>query len=165
MPPSPARFRSAVFRKKNLEALITECTLRNTLSRVLSPIELLFLGIGSTVGAGIFVVTGVAAGNYAGPGVILSFVIAGVAALFAAMCYVELASMVPCAGSAYTYAYAGLGEIFAWIIGWDMILEYAFSISAVAAGWSGYIVTLAGNAGLVLPRALTTAPEIGRAHV
>jgi APA family basic amino acid/polyamine antiporter len=134
--------------------LIRECSARNTLRRVLSPWELLLLGIGSTVGAGIFVVTGVAAGNYAGPAVVLSFVISGTVALFAAMCYVELAAMVPCAGSAYTYAYAGLGEIWAWIIGWDMILEYAFSISAVAVGWSGYIGTLFANAGLPLPAAL-----------
>jgi APA family basic amino acid/polyamine antiporter len=135
-------------------ALIRECSARNTLRRVLSPWELLLLGIGSTVGAGIFVVTGVAAGSYAGPAVVFSFVISGTVALFAAMCYVELASMVPCAGSAYTYAYAGLGEIWAWIIGWDMILEYAFSISAVAVGWSGYIGTLFANAGLPLPAAL-----------
>jgi len=143
------------FRKKPLMELIRECSARNTLRRVLSPWELLLLGIGSTVGAGIFVVTGVAAGNYAGPAVVLSFVISGTVALFAAMCYVELASMVPCAGSAYTYAYAGLGEIWAWIIGWDMILEYAFSISAVAVGWSGYIGTLFSNAGLPLPAALS----------
>jgi APA family basic amino acid/polyamine antiporter len=135
--------------------LISECSARNNLRRVLSPRELLLLGIGSTVGAGIFVVTGVAAGNYAGPAVVLSFVIAGIVALFAATCYVELASMVPCAGSAYTYAYTGLGEIWAWIIGWDMILEYAFSISAVAAGWSGYVGTLSANAGIPLPAALS----------
>ena len=143
------------FRKKQLTQLIGECSTRNVLKRVLSPWELLLLGIGSTVGAGIFVVTGVAAGNYAGPAVVLSFVISGIVALFAAMCYVELASMVPCAGSAYTYAYAGLGEVWAWIIGWDMILEYAFSISAVAVGWSGYIGTLVAAAGMPLPAALS----------
>jgi basic amino acid/polyamine antiporter, APA family len=143
------------FRKKPLMQLIGECSARNTLQRVLSPWELLLLGIGSTVGAGIFVVTGVAAGNYAGPAVVLSFVIAGIAALFAAMCYVELAAMIPCAGSAYTYAYAGLGEIGAWIIGWDLILEYAFSISAVAVGWSGYVGTLFSNAGVPISAALS----------
>jgi len=148
----PAR---ALFRKRSLSHLIGECSARNVLRRVLSPWELLLLGIGSTVGAGIFVVTGVAAGNYAGPAVVLSFVISGIVALFAALCYVELASMVPCAGSAYTYAYAGLGEIWAWIIGWDMILEYAFSISAVAVGWSGYIGTLFASAGMALPAALS----------
>jgi basic amino acid/polyamine antiporter, APA family len=144
------------FRKKPLMQLISECSTRNTLRRVLSPRELLLLGIGSTVGAGIFVVTGVAAGNYAGPAVVLSFAIAGIVALFAAMCYVELAAMVHCAGSAYTYAYAGLGEIWAWIIGWDMILEYAFSISAVAVGWSGYVGTLFAGAGTPLPAALSS---------
>jgi basic amino acid/polyamine antiporter, APA family len=161
MPFSPHRHLPAIFRKKPLLELISECTLRNTLKRVLSPWELLLLGIGSTVGAGIFIVTGVAAGNYAGPAVVLSFVIAGIVALFAALCYVELASMVPCAGSAYTYAYAGLGEVVAWIIGWDMILEYAFSISAVAVGLSGYLVTLAANTGITLPRVLTSPPGAG----
>jgi len=145
---------SSLFQKKPLVPLIKECSVRGLLKRVLSPLELLFLGIGATVGAGIFIVTGVAAGDYAGPAVILSFVISGIVAVFAAMCYVELAAMIPCAGSAYAYAYAGLGEIFAWIIGWDMILEYAFSISAVAVGWSGYVTTLASNAGITLPAAL-----------
>ncbi|OPX62874.1 MULTISPECIES: amino acid permease [unclassified Methanoregula] len=145
------------FRKKPLMQLVGECTARNALRRVLTPWELLFLGIGSTVGAGIFVVTGVAAGNYAGPAVVLSFVISGIVALFAAMCYVELASMVPCAGSAYVYAYAGIGEICAWIIGWDLILEYAFSISAVAVGWSGYVATLFAGAGFPLPAAFSNA--------
>ena len=147
---STGRF-SRLLQRKPLVPLIRECSTHSLLKRVLSPWELLFLGIGATVGAGIFVVTGVAAGDYAGPAVVLSFVISGIVAVFAAMCYVELAAMIPCAGSAYTYAYAGLGEIFAWIIGWDMILEYAFSISAVAVGWSGYITTLVSNAGLHLP--------------
>lgn len=145
---------SRMLQKKPLQPLVRECSVHSMLKRVLSPWELLFLGIGATVGAGIFIVTGVAAGDYAGPAVILSFVISGVVAVFAAMCYVELAAMIPCAGSAYTYAYAGLGEIFAWIIGWDMILEYAFSISAVAVGWSGYVSSLSANAGLPLPAAL-----------
>ncbi len=149
------RLEKGPLRRKPLRQLVSECTVRNTLRRVLSPWELLLLGIGSTVGAGIFVVTGVAAGDYAGPAVVLSFLISGIIALFAAMCYVELASMVPCAGSAYTYAYTGLGEIWAWIIGWDMILEYAFSISAVAVGWSGYTGTLFQGAGMPLPAALS----------
>jgi len=149
------------FRKKPLMQLIGECSARNTFKRVLSPWELLLLGIGSTVGAGIFVVTGVAAGNHAGPAVVLSFFISGIIALFAAMCYVELASMVPCAGSAYTYAYTGLGEIWAWIIGWDMILEYAFSISAVAVGWSGYVGTLFAGAGIPFPAAVSNPYGIG----
>jgi len=148
---------SRLLQKKPLVSLVRECSVHSLLKRVLSPWELLFLGIGATVGAGIFVVTGVAAGNYAGPAVVLSFVISGIVAVFAAMCYVELAAMIPCAGSAYTYAYAGLGEIFAWIIGWDMILEYAFSISAVAVGWSGYISTLCTNAGIHLPPQLINA--------
>ena len=152
---------AAPFRKKQLARLVGECSARNSLKRVLSTWELLLLGIGSTVGAGIFVVTGVAAGNYAGPAVVVSFLISGIVALFAAMCYVELASMVPCAGSAYTYAYTGIGEICAWIIGWDLILEYSFSISAVAVGWSGYIGTLSANAGLPLPAALSNPFGIG----
>ena len=143
-----------ISRKKPLQPLVKECSIHSMLKRVLSPWELLFLGIGATVGAGIFIVTGVAAGNYAGPAVIISFVISGIVAVFAAMCYVELAAMIPCAGSAYTYAYAGLGEIFAWVIGWDMILEYSFAISAVAVGWSGYVCTLLSNAGISLPAAL-----------
>jgi APA family basic amino acid/polyamine antiporter len=149
-----SRIPPVILRKKPLVPLVRECSVHSMLRRVLSPWELLFLGIGATVGAGIFVVTGVAAGDYAGPAVVLSFVISGIVAVFAAMCYVELAAMIPCAGSAYTYAYAGLGEIFAWIIGWDMILEYAFSISAVAVGWSGYVGTLLANAGAPLPAAL-----------
>jgi len=155
-PGEPSSFPGGSFllRKKPLLPLIRECSVRGLLKRVLSPFELLLLGIGATVGAGIFIVTGVAAGDYAGPAVIISFAISGIVAVFAAMCYVELASMIPCAGSAYTYAYAGLGEVFAWIIGWDMILEYSFSISAVAAGWSGYIASLTSGAGVPLPSAL-----------
>ncbi|HEY4103954.1 MAG TPA: amino acid permease, partial [Polyangiaceae bacterium] len=98
------------------------------------------LGIGAVIGAGIFVITGTAAADYAGPGVVVSFIIAGLGCSFAALCYAELSAMIPVAGSAYTYAYATLGEFLAWIIGWDLMLEYLFGAATVAVGWSGYFV-------------------------
>src|SRR5450631_4668345 len=110
----------------------------NRLRRVLGPVQLSSLGIGAIIGAGIFVATGAAAHNVAGPSLMLSYVVAGVTCIFAALCYAEFASMAPVAGSAYTYAYATLGEVFAWIIGWDLILEYAMSGATVASAWSEY---------------------------
>ena len=107
----------------------------NRLRRVLGPVQLSALGIGAIIGTGIFVLTGNAAANYAGPAVVLSFVVAGLACTFAGLCYAEFASMIPIAGSAYTYSYATLGEFIAWIIGWDLILEYLFGASTVAVGW------------------------------
>ena len=115
------------------------------LHRVLGPVALTALGVGATIGAGIFVLTGEAATNYAGPSLILSFLLAGIGCGLAALCYSELASMVPVAGSAYTYAYATLGELVAWIIGWDLILEYAIGSAAVAVGWSNYLAALFRN--------------------
>jgi len=111
----------------------------NSLNRTLGPVNITLLGIGAVIGAGIFVLTGTAAANYAGPGIVISFIISGIACGFAALCYAEFASMLPVAGSAYTYAYATMGKTVAWIIGWDLILEYLFSASAVAVGWSGYM--------------------------
>jgi len=136
------------------EAASTEHGLR----RVLGPWHLIFLGIGAIVGAGIFVITGHAAAQYAGPAVTLSFVLAGLTCSFAGLCYAEFASLIPIAGSAYTYAYATLGEFFAWIIGWDLILEYSVGATTVAIGWSGYIVSLLKDLGVNFPQALANAP-------
>ena len=128
------------------------------LHRTLGPWHLTMLGIGCVVGAGIFVLTGQAAANYAGPAITLSFIISGLACTFAGLCYAEFASMIPVAGSAYTYSYATLGELFAWIIGWDLILEYLFGASTVAVGWSGYVVSFLKDFGIHLPAMLCAAP-------
>lgn len=127
-----------LFATKSLETLLAEMAGENRLRRVLGPIALTSLGVGAIIGAGIFVMTGRAAALDAGPAIMLSYVVAGLGCAFAAFCYAEFASMVPVAGSAYTYAYATLGELFAWIIGWDLILEYAMGCATVAASWSGY---------------------------
>lgn len=119
------------------------------------------LGVGAIIGTGLFVLTGVGAAHYAGPGIVFSFVLAGLVSALAALIYAELAAMVPAAGSAYTYAYAGLGEFIAWIIGWDLILEYTVAAGAVAIGWSGYLVDSLAAAGLALPHALTAPPAAG----
>src|SRR5579884_43386 len=132
------------------------------LKRTLGPISLTAMGIGAIVGTGIFVLTGVAAAKYAGPGLMISFVIAGIVSGLAALCYAEFASSVPISGSAYTYSYATLGELIAWIIGWDLILEYAVGAAAVSIGWSGYVTDLLKSAfGLTLPTALTASPFAG----
>jgi APA family basic amino acid/polyamine antiporter len=128
------------------------------LHRALGPVGLVSLGIGVTIGAGIFVITGTAAATYAGPAIVLSFVIAGIGCLFAALCYAELASMIPISGSAYTYAYATMGRFMAWFIGWDLVLEYGISASAVAVSWSGYLGSFLNQFGIVLPTALSSAP-------
>src|SRR5512145_2841591 len=127
-----------LFAKKPLSLLLEEMAGEHRLRRVLGPVSLTSLGVGAIIGTGIFVLTGVAAHDKTGPALMLSFVVAGVACIFAALCYAEFASMVPVAGSAYTYAYATLGELFAWIMGWDLVLEYAVASSTVAHGWSQY---------------------------
>src|SRR5712672_212748 len=127
-----------LFATKSLSLLLEEMAGENRLRRVLGPVQLTSLGVGAIIGAGIFVATGAAARNVAGPALMLSYVVAGMTCVFAALCYAEFASMVPVAGSAYTYAYATLGELFAWIIGWDLILEYAMSCATVASAWSEY---------------------------
>src|SRR5258707_5136501 len=128
-----------LFATKSLEQLDAEMNQdEGRLRRVLGPVGLTSLGIGAIIGAGIFVMTGRAAANDAGPAIILSFAVAGVGCALAAFCYAEFASMAPVAGSAYTYAYATLGELFAWIIGWDLVLEYAMSAATVAAVWTKY---------------------------
>src|ERR671927_1315741 len=129
---------SQLFRTKPLQLLLAEMAGDHRLRRVLGPVQLTSLGVGSIIGTGIFVLTGVATHERAGPAMILSFVVAGFACALAALCYAEFASMAPVAGSAYTYAYATLGELLAWIIGWDLVLEYAVSAATVSSVWAGY---------------------------
>ena len=143
--------------KKPLKELYAEAE-RSALRRSLGPLNLTTLGIGSIIGTGIFVLTGTAASQNAGPGLLFSMIISAVGCAFCGLCYAEFAAMVPVAGSAYTYAYATAGEIFAWIIGWDLILEYALSVSTVAVGWSGYFVSLAHDVGINLPPAMAAPP-------
>src|SRR5574341_941534 len=149
---------SQLFAKKPLKLLLEEMAGEHRLRRVLGPVALTSLGVGAIIGTGIFVLTGVAAHDKTGPALMLSFVVSGLACVFAALCYAEFASMVPVAGSAYTYAYATLGELFAWIIGWDLVLEYAVGSATVATGWSAYFQEVIGKAGLHLPTSLTMAP-------
>ena len=150
----------SLWTKKPMSVLQAEAseTGEHTLKRSLGALNLTLLGIGAIIGAGIFVLTGTAAARYAGPAIVLSFVLAGFGCLFAGLCYAEFASMIPIAGSAYTYGYATLGEFFAWIIGWDLILEYLFAASTVAVGWSGYFRELVGQLGLHIPARLSLAP-------
>lgn len=149
-----------LFRKKDIGALRSMAQ-NSGLTRNLSAFDLVFLGIGSVIGTGIFVLTGVGAALYAGPGISLSFVLASIACAFAGLAYAEYASMVPVAGSAYAYTYASLGEFLAFIIGWNLILEYTVTCSTVAAGWSGYVVGLLASGGIDLPVAFTKVPEEG----
>lgn len=141
---------------KPLNTILSEAgeTGEHSLRRALGPTNLITLGIGAIIGTGIFVLTGVATAQYAGPAIVISFILAGIGCVFAGFCYAEFSSMIPVAGSAYTYGYATLGEIFAWIIGWDLILEYAFGAATVASGWSGYVISLLGDFGIKLPPAL-----------
>jgi APA family basic amino acid/polyamine antiporter len=150
----------SLFATKNLASLMEEAGAegQHTLKRALGATNLTLLGIGAIIGAGIFVLTGTAAAQYAGPAIVFSFIAAGIGCLFAGLCYAEFASMIPIAGSAYTYGYATLGELIAWIIGWDLILEYLFGASTVAVGWSGYFTAFMGEIGIHLPPALTSAP-------
>ncbi|MBE3596451.1 MAG: amino acid permease [Hydrogenibacillus sp.] len=146
----------AVWRKKTVEQakeLAEEKTYK--LKRELGPFQLMLLVLGSTIGAGIFVLPGVVANQHAGPGVIASFAISGLVTIAVGLAYVEFASMVPVAGSAYTYAYVALGEILAWIIGWDLIFEFTVITSTVAVGWSGYVVEILKSLGIALPETLT----------
>ncbi len=143
---------------KPIEKILQEASSQeHTLKRSLGKLNLVSLGVGAIIGAGIFVLTGQAAAQYAGPAIVISFIISGIACAFAGLCYAEFASMIPIAGSAYTYAYATMGETFAWIIGWDLILEYLFAASTVAVGWSGYIVSFLKDVGLEIPLQYTAA--------
>jgi basic amino acid/polyamine antiporter, APA family len=128
------------------------------LKRTLGAVNLVFLGIGAIIGAGIFVLTGEVASQYAGPGIVISFIVAAFACACAGLCYAELASMIPISGSAYTYTYSTLGELFAWIVGWALIVEYLFAASTVSVGWSGYVVSLLKTFGISFPAALANAP-------
>ena len=149
-----------LFAKKPLKILMTEAHEEgeHSLKRSLTAMNLTALGIGAIIGAGIFVLTGTAAAQHAGPAIVISFIFAGLGCAFAGLCYAEFASMIPIAGSAYTYGYATLGEFFAWIIGWDLILEYLFAASTVAVGWGGYFSRIMKDIGFPIPEALSNAP-------
>ena len=146
-----------LFRRKSVTDLQAEALTDQSLKRALGALNLTALGVGAIIGTGIFVLTGTVAAQNAGPAVVLSFVLAGIASIFAALCYSEFASLVPMAGSAYTYGYATLGELIAWIIGWDLILEYAVGAITVAIGWSGYVVSFLRDIGIVVPPQLAAA--------
>ena len=147
----------SIFRTKNLDTMVADARAPGGLKKVLGPMDLILMGIGAIVGTGIFVLTGTGAVT-AGPALTLSFIIAAVACGFAALCYAEFASSVPVAGSIYTYSYLTLGEFVAWMIGWDLLLEYGLATSTVAVGWSGYFQSLLSGIGVVLPEALRAAP-------
>jgi APA family basic amino acid/polyamine antiporter len=148
-----------LFRTKSIDQLLKEAgDKEHGLKRALSRTSLVTLGIGAIIGTGIFVLTGTVAANYAGPALVLSFIISAVGCIFAGLCYAEFASMIPISGSAYTYSYATLGEFIAWIIGWDLILEYLFASSTVAVGWSGYMVSFLHDYGVNIPVQLCNAP-------
>jgi APA family basic amino acid/polyamine antiporter len=148
----------SLFRRKPVDRLQAEAVADSGLHRAMTATNLTLLGVGAIIGAGIFVLTGQAAARFAGPAIVWSFVLAGLACALAALCYAEFASMIPIAGSAYTYGYATLGELVAWIIGWDLILEYLFAASTVAVGWSGYTVSLLADFGIHVPPQLANAP-------
>ena len=150
VPTAPAR------PAKPINTILNEAqeTGEHCLRRALGPSNLIALGIGAIIGTGIFVITGTATAQHTGPAVILSFIFAAIGCVFAGLCYAEFSSMIPVAGSAYTYGYATLGEIFAWIIGWDLVLEYAFGAATVASGWSGYFISLLGDFGIKLPASI-----------
>jgi APA family basic amino acid/polyamine antiporter len=149
---------SRLFAKKSINDLMSQASdSKSGFKRALTATNLTTLGIGAIIGAGIFVLTGQAAAQYAGPGIVISFIISGLACAFAGLCYAEFASMIPIAGSAYTYSYATLGEFLAWIIGWDLILEYLFAASTVAVGWGGYVVSFLRDFGIHIPTAFTAA--------
>ncbi|MDR0766326.1 MAG: amino acid permease [Odoribacteraceae bacterium] len=152
---------SNLWKTKSVEQLVSESKghgKNQELKKVLTTWSLVALGIGAIIGAGLFSLTGIAAAEHAGPAVILSFVVAGVACLFSALCYAEFASMIPVAGSAYTYSYATFGEFMAWIIGWDLVLEYSLGAATVGVSWSQYFVKLLQQVGLTLPEALVRSP-------
>jgi len=146
-----------IFRTKSVHDLMEEANSQHGLKKTLSGFNLTTLGVGAIIGAGIFVLTGQAAAQYAGPAIILSFVVSAIACVLAGFCYAEFASMIPISGSAYTYSYATLGEFFAWIIGWDLILEYLFAASAVSVGWSGYLISFLRDYHINVPIEYTTA--------
>jgi APA family basic amino acid/polyamine antiporter len=150
---------SNIWVKKPIKQLLEDVSGENNqLKRSLSATSLVALGIGAIIGAGLFSLTGIAAASHAGPAVTISFVLAGVGCVFAGLCYAEFASMIPVAGSAYTYSYATMGEFIAWIIGWDLVLEYALGAATVAVSWSRYLLELLSSLGIHLPAQLVTSP-------
>lgn len=150
----------SLFRTKSIDDVIQNAN-KNSLKKTLGALDLVMLGIGCTIGTGIFVLTGIAAAKYAGPGISLSYLLAAIVCIFAGLAYTELAAMIPLAGSAYTYSYVIMGEFVAWIVAWCLILEYSFCASTVAAGWSGYFVGILNAAGIHIPEYLTKAPMDG----
>ncbi len=150
----------SIFRTKSIENIIAGAK-KNSLKKTLGSLDLILFGIGCTIGTGIFVLTGIAAAKYAGPAISISYVLAGLACMFAALAYTELAAMVPVAGSAYTYSYVILGEFIAWLVAWGLILEYTVAASTVSAGWSGYFVGILKAGGVNLPEAFTKVPSEG----
>ncbi|TGV22500.1 amino acid permease, partial [Mesorhizobium sp. M00.F.Ca.ET.186.01.1.1] len=155
-----------LLRKKSIESLLAQVESKHgALKKSLGAFDLTMLGIGAIVGTGIFVLTGVAAAEHAGPALVLSFVLSGLACVFAALCYAEFASTVPVSGSAYTYSYTAFGELVAWMIGWDLILEYGVASAAVASGWSGYAQGLLAGFGIHLPVALTNAFDTSKGTI
>lgn len=150
--------KSFMFYKKSIDQLKAESSGESELKRTLSATNLISLGIGAIIGAGIFTLTGTAAALHAGPAVVLSFLLAGLACALAGLCYSEFASMIPVAGSAYTYAYATMGEFIAWIIGWDLILEYLFAASTVSVSWSGYVISFLKDFGIYIPSTIAQSP-------
>src|SRR6185295_17821454 len=150
----------SLFATKPISRIIAEAeeSGEHTFKKALTSLDLTMLGVGAIIGTGIFVLTGQAAGKHAGPAVIISMIIAGIVSAFAALCYSEFAASVPISGSAYAYGYGTLGEFVAWIIGWDLILEYAFGAATVAVGWSGYVVSFLKDIGINFPAQLTVGP-------
>jgi basic amino acid/polyamine antiporter, APA family len=140
----------SLFAVKPLAAILADAE-KESLKRTLGPTQLVALGIGAIIGAGLFSLTGIAAANNAGPAVVVSFIVAAVGCAFAGLCYSEFSTMIPIAGSAYTYAYATMGELLAWIIGWDLVLEYAVGASTVAVSWSAYVVSFFKDFGISIP--------------
>src|SRR5690606_14745409 len=147
-----------LFAVRSVDSIVRQLEAAPPVKRVLTARSLIAIGLGSTIGTGIFILTGTVAANHTGPALTLSLLIAAIGSAFAAICYAEFAAMIPVSGSAYTYAYATLGEAVAWIIGWNLSLEYMMSASAVAVGWSEYVVNILGDWGITFPQALTNAP-------
>lgn len=152
-----------LFIRKNIEALQAEAQASGskTLKRVLGPVGLVALGVGVIIGAGLFSITGTVASEFTGPAITLSFIIAAIGCCFAGLCYAEFASMIPVSGSAYTYSYATMGELIAWIIGWDLVLEYTVAATTVSISWSRYMVVFLESIGISLPHHLTACPWDG----
>lgn len=151
----------SIFCKKPIDALLSKDNSDDSLKRTIGPVNLIILGLGCILGAGIFIVTGVASAQYSGPGLVLSFIVSAFACFLTALCYAEFASIIPISGSVYTYTYVAMGEIWAWMIGWVLMYEYLISASAVAVGWSAYVMELLSSAGINLPQIITSPPGAG----